>query len=311
MIKSAAEKARAAERARRCGAALGQALRCGAGAPRRAAEIVDHLIDYDPLGLTGFEFSFKVKDKRAAPLLRFLSLDADAYSCRNEALYRTRLAAYESIMRDASLSARWPDVRAALCSVAATPVDLYFGADVSERGQAMYGFWLIFGGVKRDGVPRFCGHDVGALIDGCLKAGGFRKPPRLRPDILNLGFDVLRDDALYKVYYLCREPLIAGRSFSAIMRELSKKLVGFRYFHFYSETYDRDGRKVKEKLFVEFLEDIAGDTPRTRQLIEALNRVDGLNVDAGLWRRILSQSKSRISLISFEADGTLTVYVRP
>ena len=295
----------------RCAAGLGRELGATPKARERAEAVVSHLLDYDPLRLTKFEFSFKMLEGRAAPTLRFLNLDADAYSCRSDALFLTRLRAFETIMQGESLPAGWPRLQAALARVAQTPMDLYFGADISPAGTALFGFWLIFGGVKRDGKVKFCPYDLQGLITDTLSSAGLVRPKDYRPDVLNLGFDVSRNKIHYKLYYLCRELVIPGRDFSATMRSLKTALSDFRYFHFYSETYGADGVKVKEKLFVEFLEDIAGSGPRTRLLLEALGRTEGIALDAALWIKILEATKARISLISFEGDGTLTIYLRP
>ena len=46
--------------------------------------IIRELIRYDPLGKTRFEVSFKLQDSRICHVARFLNMDGDVYSCKNQ-----------------------------------------------------------------------------------------------------------------------------------------------------------------------------------------------------------------------------------
>ncbi|MCK4521735.1 MAG: radical SAM protein [Nanoarchaeota archaeon] len=274
-----------------------------------AIELLNILTHFDPYNLTKFEFSFKVKDGEINKDVRFLNIDADAYSCRNSKFFLKRVQLFEKILERKCINKDFKKVVSALKRMSNTPMDLYFGADIQDESY-LFGFWLIFGGVK-PGKISFWPYNFDRIIDSSLRAIGLKKHKLLKKEILNLGFDIGKDSLRYKVYYLCREKVLQNHTFTGLMKEINENLDDFKYFYFFSEMYDEEGRLVKEKLFVEFLEDVKNDDEKAiKKILERLLKIKGLNFNLKELNSALFKCGGRISLISFEQDKTLTFYIR-
>jgi hypothetical protein len=265
---------------------------------------------FDPYKLTTFEFSFKIKNKKMPREVRFLNMDPDGYSCKNKRLFLKRIELFEKILEKKCRNKDYKLVVNALKDISNTPLDIYFGADI-KKDDYTFGFWLIFGGVKRDGKVNFWSYDFSKIVNSLLQDTGMKKSVELRKDILNFGFDITPDELYYKVYYLCREKIMQNSIFTELMKEINSKLNNFKYFYFWSEMYTKEGNKVKEKLFIEFLEDLWS---REKKLISILllniSKIKKIDINPHNLIKKISKIGGRISLISFEADGTLTFYMR-
>ena len=97
-----------------------------------STELLHILEHFDPNNLTKYEFSFKAKGSRISPELRFLNMDADAYSCKNSKIFLKRLQIFEKILERKCKNKNAKKVIAALEEVSKTPMDLYFGADIED-----------------------------------------------------------------------------------------------------------------------------------------------------------------------------------
>lgn len=283
------------------------------GVPARvrkaAISVADRLIKADPLGKTKFETSFKVSNNRIPPKIRFLNMDSNAYSCKSGALFLERLKLYRGLMAGKTRNPSLPDLMEALAAIFRTPMDLYFGADIDGRG-FLFAFWLIFGGVKRDGSISFWRYDFEKIIRGALDRIGLKGPGRIRKDILNLGFDISDKDIFYKIYFLCRERVLPRSNFTGLMRSINQRFSAFRSFYFISQMYDKNGECVKEKLFTEFLEDIRPGSRKMRELLGGALKISGSKMPAEALSEVIDSISGRVSLISFENDGTMTFYIR-
>lgn len=281
-----------------------KAVKASAATRRSAAGLLRGLSAADPHLLTKYEFSFKTGPGAASREVRFLNIDADAYSCRGRQFFLRRLALCGRLMGAAGRSGNGKRVLRALRRAADTPMDLYFGADIRGKS-ALFAFWLIFGGVKRDGRASFWPYDFQKLAGGLLKELGLREPPAPDREVLNFGLDI-GEEITFKLYYLCREKVMKGSPFQALMEKLNDRLWFAKFFYFFSRMYDASGRLIKEKLFIEFLEDVpCRDGAKVGRVLAGLP-VRGA---AGA-KRTLAACGGRISLISFEAGGTTTFYVR-
>ena len=275
---------------------------------KNAMEIIRNLHHHDPHNLTKFEFSFKIKEGKITDYARYLNMDPDGYSCRGPEMFTKRLKLFREIVSNKGFQNN--RVFSALEELKRSPMDLYFGFDVKDD-DFLFSFWLIFGGVKRSGEVNFWPYDFNKIIHGFFNTVDARLPRIRESDVMNLGLDIGMGTEAYKLYYLCRDRFVPDCSFSGLMKQINKNLKGLEYFYFFSEMYDRDATLTKEKIFLEFLEDMKNGESNTENMIRSLSAIPGLNLDVPGLSTVLSACGGRISLISFEADGTLTFYIRP
>lgn len=286
----------------------------GIGASRltrqKTLSLARRLIREDPFGKLKFEVSFKISGNRILNQARLLNMDADSYSCKSPIFFLDRLEIYRSIMKSRIKNRYLPDITKAIACISKTPMNLYFGADI-DGGNFIFAFWIIFGGIKRSGEASFWNYDFEEITGNTLEKAGFKPPLFLKNNILNLGFDIGKRDIFYKLYYLLddRERDLPG--FTGIIRKISGKLENFKYFSYFSKMYDKQGECRKEKLFVEFLEDIYPDDARAQGLLAKVLEIGNSSFSPCKLSEINKMTGARISLISFETNGTLTFYLRP
>lgn len=270
--------------------------------------LIQLLQKHDPLDITRFEFSFKIKQEKILPILRFLNIDAHGYSCRSPFLFINRLDSFKEIIT--GTGSRLPaKIYRALKEISANPMDLYFGADIFSD-KYLFAFWLIFGGVNNQGQANFWPYDFKKILANFWRATSFRPPKIIKEKILNLGIDIVDNKINYKFYYLYQKnsfPL-----FQVLVKEIDKKINGHKYFYFVSEMYNPQGRFLNTKLFIEFLEKL--DKIKTiKTILNKLAKIEQISLRPSNLVTTLKviEGKGRISLISFEKDGTLTFYLRP
>jgi len=272
--------------------------------------IVKRLLKYDYLKKTQFEVSFKIKKNKILNSVRFLNMDADVYSCKNKLLFLARLKACLDCVEKQVSQEHLNKAVLSLMNLADSPMDLYFGADVKDE-DLVYAFWLIFGGVEKSGKVNFCPYNLNKLVFDILKIIKFKSPGKLKKDILNFGFDIDKNQMYYKLYYLCNRSNIAGSSLKNLSGRVDRRLKGFKYFSFFSEMYNKTGSCIKKKLFVEFLDTITADSKTFNELLMGILLISRSSYSPEKLANIFKGIKGRISLVSFEPDGTLTFYIRP
>lgn len=276
---------------------------------KEASSLMGRLIEDDPLGKTQFEVSFKVADNLIPSQARFLNMDSNAYSCKNKLFFLERVELYKRIMAGKTRNPLFPGLMRALGGISQTPMDLYFGADVSRRN-LLFAFWLIFGGVKRSGEISFWPYDFERIVKDTLGKIRFKGPGRIGEDILNFGFDIDDKNVFYKIYFLCREKVLPKSHFTDLMKRINRNFLNFKYFYFISQMYDKNGKCIKEKLFTEFLESIYPGSKRQEELLAQVIRISKSRIGAKRLFEIVRSIGGRLSLISFENNGTLTFYIR-
>jgi len=276
---------------------------------KNTLRVIRKLLRYDPWNKTRFEVSFKIKKDKIPRLERFLTMDIGIHSSRSPISFLGRLEIYKSIMKGKINNPLLPNVIRALAGVSRTPMDLYFGADI-ENNNFLFAFWLIFGGVKRTGEISFCPYDFDEIVKEVLEKIKFEPPKLLRKDILNLGLDIDNKNVFYKLYYLLRKNAEYPASFDALIKRIDKTFVNFKYFYFFSQMHDAKGRCCKEKLFVEFLEDLYPASPKNTELLARVCEMNNNYFELERLEKVIRTIDGRISLLSFENDGQVTFYVR-
>jgi len=272
--------------------------------------IVRNLLRYDPFRKTKFEVSFKLNNSVISNRVRFLNMDGNAYSCKNQLFFIGRLEIYKRIMKGKINNSLLPNVIQALTEISKTPMDLYFGADIEDNNY-LFAFWLIFGGVKKTGEVTFWHYDFDEIVKNALEIIKFKPPKFLRKNILNLGFDIDSKNVFYKLYYLLRDKTEYLSPFTNLMKKINRNLSDFKFFYFFSQMYDKEGVCIKNKLFIEFLEDIYPNSQKINELLRKVLEINHSRFESLKLFRIIKSINGRLSLISFEIDGTITFYIRP
>ncbi|MBZ9572760.1 hypothetical protein KJA17_01005 [Patescibacteria group bacterium] len=288
------------------------AIECSEETKKNGLWLVDALIKNDPENRTKFEVSFKIKNGRILKELRFLNFDASAYSSSSTKGFLQRLNLFQNIMKEKIRKERSEKIVRALKQVAPTPVDLYFGADVKD-GNFLFAFWLIFGGVKKDGRVEFRPYDTEKIIGKILRKIGARTP-KLKSDILNFGLDIDNKDLFFKIYWLhnfSKEGILANPIFSPKIKKIRESLTDYRYFTFVSEKYNLEGKCQYKKLFIEFLEPIDIQSGNLEGFLKTILNLANSKFSFQKLLKIINSINGRIALVSFEADDTLTFYIRP
>ena len=289
-----------------------QVMNCSEETKKNSLWLVETLLKNDPENRTKFEISFKIKNGEISKEFRFLNFDASAYSSSSRAGFLKRLNLFRQIMKGKIKNTKAGKVFQALEEVAVTPIDLYFGADVKDEN-FLFAFWLIFGGVQKDGRVEFRPYDTNKIIKKILKKIGARIP-KLKSDILNFGLDVDNQDLFFKIYWLhnfAKDGILTDRTFASKIKKIRDSLKDWRYFTFISEKYNLEGKCQYKKLFTEFLDPISAQYENLRDFLETNLKLADSNFDCQKLLKIIKSINGRIALVSFEVDDTLTFYIRP
>lgn len=277
---------------------------------RNTLAIIKNLVRGDPFEKTKFELSFKLKNDTISNRVRFLNIDGGIYSCKSQQFFLARLEIYKEIMKNKIDNSLLPDVIQALTSISKTPMDLYFGADIKDD-VFLFAFWLIFGGVKRTGEVNFWPYNFNEIVNNALTKIKFKKSMFLINDILNFGLDIDNKDVFYKLYYLLRDKESSPASFGNLIKRINRILSDFRFFYFFSRMYNKEGKCIKKKLFIEFLEDIYPNSRKINELLGKVLEINHSRFELPKLFRIIKSINGRLSLISFEPYRVLTFYIRP
>jgi len=260
--------------------------------------LLNILLKFDPYNMTKFEFSFKIKNSKILKIVRFLNLDCNSYSCMNSKFYLKRLRLFDKIIQDKSNKINLDSnkkVISALKYVSNFPMDLYFGADIEDNNY-LFSFWLVFGGVKKDKSVNFWPYNFVDIIKNILKLLEVKEPNIILDNkILNFGIDIIGGKIYYKLYYLCENYSILNSNFNTLANQIDENLTNFNYFYFLSKMYDEKGNLVKEKLFIEFLEDIYyHNENKIKKLLNSFSQVKFIKFDYNELFNFLINSKGKI-----------------
>lgn len=286
-----------------------QAIAASKTTKRNTLLLLKRLIRYDPLDKTQFELSFKINKNSILRSARFLNIDANVYSCKSTLSYLARLRLFKEIMGEKVKRPLASKALKALEAAQNNPMDLYFGVDIDSNNY-LFAFWLVFGGIKRSGTASFWNYDFSGIIDKLLFNLGFKKPTSLRERILNFGIDI-SNKLFYKLYFLLDNKNDYPANFQRIIKDIDTELCNFKYFYFYSQMYNKEGQCIKEKLFIEFLEDILPSTDKMNELLRKIIFLTDVNVRYEMLHEVINRIYGRISLISFEQSKVATFYLRP
>jgi len=276
----------------------------------------NEFVRFDPLKKTQFELSFKVReDILNRGEIRLLNLDINTYSCRSQELYLLRLAAYKKIIYSRTHNPQKEKIFSILESISNMPLDLYAGADIQDDN-FLFAFWLILGGVKKDGTISYAKH-AGKIFDKVFSAIGIKPRFAVRSrDILNIGFDIGGKDIFYKIYYFLNKN--TQQFVSEKELEKTKKISAFlgsgkRHWFFISERYKikkSAEKSIRKKIYLEFLDDILTKDKQTLDLLAGIFKIIGCPYGAADLKKFLGALDARIAIIAFESDGTVTFYIR-
>lgn len=290
---------------------------CSSRLTRKNVELFfNELIKFDPLDKTQFELSFKVReDILNRGEIRLLNLDSNAYSCRNQELYLLRLASYEMIMKDRVFNPQKEKILSILESISNMPLDLYAGVDIQDSN-FLFAFWLILGGVKKDGSISYAKH-AKKIFNKVFNSIGVRPQFVVRPkDILNLGFDIDRNDAFYKIYYFLNkntQHLVSKQELDKTKRISVFLGPNRRHWFFISERYKigiSAKKLIRKKVYLEFLDIVHTKDKQTFDLLAEIFKIIGCPYNAMDLKLFLGALDARIVIIAFETDGTVTFYIR-
>lgn len=271
------------------------------------------IIAEDPSCLTHFELSFKInKDLLEGEKVRLLSLDGKGYSYKSSAAFLDRIKKYDSIIGNKTKNNKNKLLKS-LRSVAKTPVDLYFGADIKDD-RHLFAFWLIFGGAKKDGKISFT-KNASRIIDNIFSSLKVAPEFKVRnEDILNLGFDLDERSIFYKIYYFLNKNnyLLLDRSERKKIRAIIDLLgAEHKYWFFISERYEIGEKKTnRKKLYLEFLDDLGTQDEKNYPLMEKIMRIVGCQFKIEKLKEMLRVMEAKIVILAFESDGTMTFYIR-
>lgn len=288
-----------------------EALRVSSTTKKNFFLILEPLLKSDPARLTQYEVSFKIFDTQIIPKVRFLNIDADTCSCKSQQNFLNKVELFDRVLKGRSANQSIPAILESLREISLWPMDLYLGSDIKDNN-FVFAFWLIFGGVKRGSAPVFWPYDFKKIMNIFFRNLKLKPPKFLKNKILNFGLDIEKRDVKYKIYYLCPGKKITRAGFNKIADALNRELKNFKYFYFFSEMYNKDGKLIKKKLFLEFLEDICNtNEDLSLDILERLLAIKLIKFNKNKIQKILAKIGGRLSLISLEKNGTLTFYLRP
>jgi hypothetical protein len=270
------------------------------------------LISLDPFGLTQFELSFKVNKDIEKGKLRILNLDGEAYSYASKESYLKRLNEYYSLVKKHNSNPFLVKLFHSLKSIANNPLDVYIGADI-ERNKHLFAFWLIFGGVQKNGKINFnrdCNRMMGQIFDNLKIKPNFK----ITKDILNLGFDIDDKSFFYKIYYFLNKDnhkFLSKNEKSKISRITDFLGDKYRYWFFISERFKIGKKELnRKKIYLEFLDDIKMEDDKTFDLIRDLFKIINCKYNIERLKSILKNINGKVVIFAFENNGTVTFYLR-
>jgi len=94
------------------------------------------------------------------------------------------------------------------------------------------------------------------------------------------------------------------------MKKVNAELSSCDFFYFYSKMYTQAGRCVKQKLFIEFLENLQPRSSKTRDVVNKILAITQNSLSEKKIFKMLAAIDARISLISIEPNNVLTFYLR-
>lgn len=288
---------------------------CTSATKKNVHGFLHELLRIDPLHKTQFELSFKVgNDILNRGEIRILNLDIDTYSHRSSELYMLRLEAYKKIMARCK-NPKKEKIFQALELLKDAPLDLYAGADINND-EFFFAFWLILGGVKPNGDITYTTKSV-EIYQSLLKQLNMEGNSKLAPkDILNVGFDIGKEEIYQKIYYFLNEytkSFISKKEY-AMVKYIDIKLADtYRHWFFVSERYiiDKPSKKPeRKKIYLEFLDYVDTKSEKTFAMLSEVFKIIGCSYDAFALKKYLGVLDARIVIIAFEESGTVTFYVR-
>jgi hypothetical protein len=293
-----------------------KAVKVSKSTKRNLLWFFNQIVEADPLAGTEFELSFKVKDEILHKgEIRLLNIDAEIYSYKDQAVFLKRLLLYKRIMWHRTTCPKKKIIFSALTDLSKTPLDLYGGADIFEEN-FMFAFWLILGGIKKNGQINFIKNAKSVLVD-IFTALGIRPDFAVEPeDILNVGFDLEKEAAFYKIYYILNKKTekFINKKEKGVVSKLAKLLNGLiKHWFFVSERYmisGVKGRAGRRKVYLEFLEPVLTSNAETYVLMAKIFEIVGCPFKLDLLKKYMGVLEGRIVIIAFEEDGTVTFYIR-
>lgn len=265
---------------------------------------------------TEFELSFKVRDEIVHKgEIRLLNIDAEGYSYKSQTDFLKRLLLYKKIMWHKTSCPQKKRIFTALQEVAKTPLDLYGGADIFEK-DFLFAFWLILGGVEKNGRVKFA-KNADLILKNTFSSLGIMPAYKVDSgDVLNIGFDLDQKKAFYKIYYILNKETekFINRREKAIVDSLEEMLgKSIRHWFFVSERYIIGENKRppgRKKIYLEFLDPILTADDGTYDLLEKIFKLIGCPYGMVQLRKTMGVLDGRIIIIAFEEDGTVTFYIR-
>lgn len=283
---------------------------------RNVNDFFIELCKIDPLKLTEFELSFKVRNKILNKNeLRILNLDSKAYSYRDQKAYLLRLLEYKKIIWNKTKNPIKGKVFSALGSVYFQPMDLYVGADV-RNDRHLFAFWLILGGVKPSGKINFIKNPK-KVLSSIFRALEIKPLYKINPkSILNFGFDISDKESFYKIYYILDKKNTAhiSQKEKDTINKISDFLGrGYRYWFFVSERYKIGATQIipqRKKIYLEFLDAMKTNDEKTYDVIGGIFNIVGCLFSKSKIKNMLNILEGKVVILAFEEDGTVTFYIR-
>ena len=287
---------------------------------KRTLSLISLLRNCDPYHKTKFEASFKLSKSKACPCARITNLDVAGYARISNKLFALRLNIYKEIIKRFGPVRNIECIFTALAVFLDNPLDIYFGADIQDK-LAIFNIWLKFGNMRKNGdIQIFTdGHKI---VKQLLKAIGFSMPPymanpKLRPpeirggELFFAGLDLENKGLLFKLYYIIKKKDIVSARFASIIKYLDSNLSQLRYKCAYVYTFNRRGDCVKEKLCLEFQESIYFRKENLKRIFPLFSAIIDYKPESlmKLFETADMPDGVRLSIISFELDGTPTFYL--
>ena len=276
---------------------------CSEKTKKNAEELLRILESFDPYNLTLFEFSFKAKESEIGDDIRFMNLDSNAYSSSSKKLFFKRLELFDKIIQKKCKNKDYKKIISVLARFSKTPKDVYFAVDIKDDDYIFGCLGFILNGIKRD--KKTFSSDSLEIINKSLDLLGFKKPI-INKDVLNFGFDIDEDKVYYRLQYLYdKESKESLEGYEGLIKELNERLKDFKHYLTYNEIYDKKGKLMKRKLYVEFLEDIKNNEEKIKILLKRLPYIDEEKI-----LDFLRKCEGVLSVLGFDEDKKVTFYIR-
>jgi hypothetical protein len=269
--------------------------------------IVQSIIQEDYQQKIKWEVSLKIKKNKIIKTARFLSMDGKSYSYKSEKLFLERLEIYNKIMNKKINNVSKDRAIACLLEFSKTTTGLDFGADIKDNNY-LFSFWLIFGVDNRYTDISFLPYNFNKLVEKPFKIISFFKKRR---NIVHFGINVNNQNIFYEIYFLFKKETILNNIFTNLIREIKKNFTNYNCFYFFSELYDKNGKCLKKKIFIEFFDKIYTNKQDFPKILEKTLKIVQCEYKLLKLIKTFQIIGGRISLISFELDNTLTFYIRP